>query len=186
MAYDREAERQKMSANLKEKTGKDAAEWGVIAKASGVSKHGEIVAYLKAEHGLTHGYANMVANMLKDEAAPPSDEAAQLEALFKGAKAEMRPVYEKILDTIRALGSDIEVLPMKQYVSVRRSKQFACVKPASATRIDLGIKLKGVASGGRLEEGGFNGMVSHTVKVEGADEVDAELAQWLKQAYEGA
>ncbi len=144
------------------------------------------MAWLKSEHGLGHGYANIVAHAVLEESAPPSDDAAQLDALFKGAKAGVRPLYDRILSVIEGFGDDLVILPMKQYVSVRRSKQFACIKPASATRIDLGIKLKGVPAAGRLQEGGFNGMVSHTVKVESADAVDAELAQWLKQAYDAA
>jgi hypothetical protein len=76
---------------------------------------------------------------------------------------------------------------MKAYVSLKRKKQFALIQPSTATRLDVGIKLKGVEPSGRLEASGkFNEMVSHRVKVASADEVDAELIAWLKQAYEGA
>ncbi|MEM7249668.1 MAG: DUF4287 domain-containing protein, partial [Acidobacteriota bacterium] len=51
-----------MKANLKEKTGKTLAQWVKIAKATGAVKHGEVVKALKTEHGLTHGYANLVAH----------------------------------------------------------------------------------------------------------------------------
>ena len=44
--------------NLEEKTGKSIDAWVAIARGPGKTKHKEIVDYLKAEHGLGHGYAN--------------------------------------------------------------------------------------------------------------------------------
>ncbi len=77
--------------------------------------------------------------------------------------------------------------PKKGYVSYRRSKQFVLVQPSTATRIDVGIQLKGVAPTARLEaSGSFNAMVSHRVRIESLADIDAELRGWLKQAYEGA
>ena len=52
---------QSMIRNLEEKTGKPLAEWVGIARQSGLAKHREILNHLKGEHGLTHGYANLVA-----------------------------------------------------------------------------------------------------------------------------
>ena len=53
--------------------------------------------------------------------------------------------------------------------------------------MDVGLNLKGIAAKGRLEDSGsFNAMVSHRVRIEKADDVDAELVGWLKQAYEAA
>ena len=43
---------QTMVRNLEEKTGKKLVEWTAIAKKSGFAKHGEIVKFLKTEHGL--------------------------------------------------------------------------------------------------------------------------------------
>ena len=75
----------------------------------------------------------------------------------------------------------------KSYVSLRRSKQFALVQPSTRTRVDLGINLKGDDPAGRLEaSGSFNAMVSHRVRLTEADEVDAEVTGWLREAYDRA
>jgi hypothetical protein len=50
-----------MIAGLREKTGKSLEEWLKILRASKLSKHKEFMAVLKNEHGLTHGFANMIA-----------------------------------------------------------------------------------------------------------------------------
>lgn len=72
-------------------------------------------------------------------------------------------------------------------MSVRRSKQFALFQPSTATRMDVGINLKGVAASGRLEaSGSWNAMVTHRVKLASAGDVNAELKAWLKKAYDAA
>ena len=51
-------------------------------------------------------------------------------------------------------------------MSLRRSKQFGLIQPTTATRVDVGLVLKGVAPAGRLEaSGSFNAMVTHRVRV---------------------
>ena len=77
--------------------------------------------------------------------------------------------------------------PKKAYVSLRRSKQFAIVQPSTATRVDLGLNLKGNDATDRLEaSGSFNAMVSHRVRLGSKKDVDAELKGWLKEAFERA
>ena len=72
-------------------------------------------------------------------------------------------------------------------MSLRRSKQFALIQPSTATRVDVGLILKGVEPLGRLEaSGSFNAMFTHRVKVGTPAEVDAELIGWLRRAYDEA
>lgn len=61
------------------------------------------------------------------------------------------------------------------------------MQPSTATRLDIGPSLKNVAPAGRLEpSGSFSAMVTHRVRIGGRDEIDAELAGWLKKAYEAS
>lgn len=177
-----------MVANLKEKTGKALPEWLKIAQRSGFSRHGEIVKFLKDEHELTHGYANLVAHRTLQASAgsaPAGDDL--VEAQYAGAKAALRPIYDALIAEIVRFGGDVEISPKKAYVSLRRSKQFALIQPSTATRVDVGINLKGTAPSGRLEKSGsFNAMVTHRVRVEKKVDVDAELKKWLRQAYDAS
>ena len=179
---------QSMIEGLKAKAGRSLPEWVAIAKKSGGGKHGEIVKYLK-EKGLTHGYANLVAHqMLGSDAVSSAAQGVDLVAeQYAGAKAALRPIYDALLKRVVALGKDVELSPKKAYVSLRRSKQFGLIQPSTATRLDLGLNLKGVSPKGRLEaSGSFNAMCTHRVRLEKVADVDAEVAGWLKQAYEGA
>ena len=49
-----------------ERTGKSIEQWIEIVKDNDFSKHGEIVKFLKQEHSLTHGYANLIARRARD------------------------------------------------------------------------------------------------------------------------
>ena len=44
--------------SIEKKYGRSIAEWQHIIAASGVTKHMEIVGWLKTEHNLGHGHAN--------------------------------------------------------------------------------------------------------------------------------
>jgi hypothetical protein len=58
------------------------------------------------------------------------------------------------------------------------------VRPSAADRIDIGIKLKGVAPAGRLAAAGsWNNMATHRLRISDPNQIDAELVAWLKQAY---
>lgn len=176
-----------MEANIAEKTGKPVSAWVKLARASGLEKHGQIVKFLKTDHGFTHGYANLVAHRALESSADHHADDDLVDTQYSGPKAELRPIYEKILNAVGAFGPDLEVAPKKTYVSLRRKKQFALVQPSTKTRVDIGINIKGKPASGRLQaSGSFNSMVSHRVQLSEAREVDAEVVAWLKEAFEAA
>lgn len=176
-----------MVANLKANTGKTLPQWLAIVKKSGLQKHGEIVKHLKTEHEMTHGYANLVAAKAREQGAPPPASDDMVAKQYSGKKADLKPIYDALIAAIQKLGKDVEIAPKKAYVSLRRSKQFALIQPSTATRVDVGINLKGADPTERLEaSGSFNAMVSHRVRVTKKSEVNAELKRWLKQAYEAS
>jgi predicted transport protein len=177
----------KMEANIAENTGRPVAEWIGVVKQSGLHKHGEIVKFLKTDHGFTHGYANLVAHQALQSSAAHHDDEDLVAAQYAGEKAALKPVYDAIVKAVNSFGADVEIAPKKTYVSLRRKKQFALVQPSTATRLDVGLNLKGIAPSGRLESAdGFNAMCTHRVRVESAGAVDAELVGWLRRAYEAA
>ena len=177
-----------MIANLHEKTGKTLGDWLRIAAETGKAKHGEILAILKKDHGLTHGYANLVARrFLQVENDEPTTGDDLVGALFSGPKAGLKPLYDAVIGAAKSLGDDVEVDPKKSYVSLRRKKQFAIVQPSTAKRLDLGLVLKGVEPKGRLEaSGSFNAMCSHRVRLESVGDLDSEIRDWLKKAYDAS
>jgi len=174
-----------MIDNLEPRTGRSLDSWLALLGPLELTKHAEIVRHLKEQHGVTHGYANLIAAKALER--PPALQGDLVEQAFSGPKAGLRPIYETIAAEVRRFGADVELAPKKGYVSLRRAKQFALLQPSTATRLDVGIQLKGRQPGGRLEaSGSFSAMVSHRVRVGSTAEVDAELIAWLRDAYRAA
>ena len=178
--------------NIEAQSGRSMAEWTRLIQERGLTKHGEIVAWLKSKHGMTHGNANRVALIARDPAAgagraagatPTDDDPAA--ALYTGKKADLRPIHDRVMAIIAGLGP-VEVSPKKGYLSLRRRKQFAMLQPA-ASHVDLGLILPGTPAMGRLEAGGsFNAMFGHRVRLASPEAVDAEVVAWLRVAFEAA
>jgi hypothetical protein len=177
---------QAMIDNLEDRTGRSLAGWFTLLDDQSFEKHGDYLEYLKGKMGVTHGYANLIA--LKHRAATASGSNDDpLEAQYAGAKKGLRSIYDRIAATVEKIGDDVEIAPKKSYVSLRRKKQFALVQPSTKDRVDLGLNLKGEAAGGRLEAAGsFNAMVTHRIRLNTPQDVDAEVKAWLKQAYDAA
>jgi len=171
---------QTMIDNLPEKTGKSLGDWLKLTNSSGLEKHGQIVKMLKSDHGVTHGFANLIAAKTLE-----TDEVVDLVAAqYNGPKADLKPIHDDIVKFAKSLGSDVEIAPKKTSVSLRRKKQFALITPATKTRIDLGLALKGEDAKGRLET--YNAMCSHRVRLESAQDLDSQVKDLIKLAYSRA
>lgn len=175
-----------MEKGLLKATGKDLEYWIKVVKKSNIEKHKEIINFLKIGHGMTYGFANFVALKAKKSDAGSTAPEDLFCSQYKG-KENLKPIYDKIVSAIAKFGNDITITPKKDSVSIIRKKQFALIKPATKTRVDLGLKIKDKAAKGRLENSGpFGSMCSHRVQIMSVKEVDRELSAWLKEAYEGA
>ncbi|TMC05500.1 MAG: DUF4287 domain-containing protein [Chloroflexi bacterium] len=157
--------------NIEATYGRPIESWIELIRASGLTKHNEVVAMLKTEHGMD---------------VPPATGQDPFARLYEGKWAALLPIHERLMAVVSALGEDVEQAPKSGYVSLRRRKQFAMIQPAAA-RVDVGLILKDVPAGGRLERAGsFNPMFTHRVRVAAPDEVDDELAGWVQEAYDRA
>jgi hypothetical protein len=171
--------------NIERTYGKPMGAWIDLVKASGLSRHTDIVAMLKSDYGMTHGAAHRTALLARDAGSPsPADPVG---ALYSGRKAGLRPIHDKLIAVIGEFGDDITQMPKKGYISVRRTKQFAMIQPSTADRVDVGLILKGTDPAGRLESAhGFNALFTHRVRIGSIADIDAELLTWLGNAYRSA
>ncbi len=172
---------QTMIDNMPEKTGKSLNEWKAILKEKSFTKHSEGVKYLKTEHNVTHGFANTIVTLSKEENVSADN---LVDAQYNG-KESLIPIYKKLIDYVESLGSDVTITPKKGSVSIIRKRQFLLIKPATKTRIDLGFKLKDKPTTERLENSGpFGTMCTHRVRLSEASDIDNQLKNWISEAYE--
>ncbi len=177
--------------NIQTKTGKTLEELHDIMQQSGLAKHGEIRAMFQRDLGLGYGDANMLSLALRkmDAETPTSAQTATTDDLvstiYIGGKAGLRPIHAALMAEIEQLGA-FEIAPKKGYLSLRRKKQFAMIGPATNTRVEVGLNMKGLDATTRLVQMPSGSMCNYTVKVTDIAEVDAELVDWIKRAYDSA
>jgi predicted transport protein len=175
-----------MAANLLKNTGKSLADWANFAKHNSKGKHSETVAWLKENYDLGLFFADLIVHKANGTDAGSFSDEELIEQQFKG-KELLRPIFEKLLAAALSLGDDVEVAPKKGYVSLRRKKQFACLRPATRTRFELELILKGQEATGILEAiKGAGAMCTHKIKMEHEREIALEVIQWLQAAYNKA
>ncbi len=172
-------------ANIVASTGRSVDDWTEIVRASGVEKHGQIVAMLKGDHGLTHGNANLLARTVRDAmAGGPASTDELFAAQYGGGKAGLLPIHDAVAAITDGLGSDVERVVQKTGVSYRRARQFLLIQAPSSKRVQLGLNLPVTPPADRVAE--TTGMCSHRVNVTSVDEVDDDLAGWIAESYDAA
>jgi len=172
--------------NIASASGKKLDEWTSLIKNCGFSKHGEIVNFLKTEHGLGHGNANMLVDYANKSHSGFNEDDELLTQQYSG-KQEWKELYDRIITEIEKFGNDIEISPKKAYVSVRRKKQVAILQPSTKKRFDIGLNMKDTPPTGALEPAGsWNTMCTHRIKIEKQEDLTSDVIQWLKDAYQQA
>jgi len=177
---------QTMIENLHKNTGKTLEQWIDIVKKENFGKHGEIIKFLKEQHGFTHGFANLVAHKANETDASSAENQDDLITKQYTGKEHFKPIFDKLISEIQTFGNDIEIAPKISYVSLRRKKQFATLNPTTKTRFEIGINLKGQEPKGKLESEKPNSMCSHKIKLSEIKDIDSEVIEWIKTAYENA
>lgn len=187
---------QKWVAELPEKTGKSLEQWIRLVKAKGPATEPERRDWLKKEHGFGTNAAWWIAERAADKPSAFAEDdpesylmAAEryVEDMFSGAKATLRPIYDKLLQLGLKLGKDVKACPCKTIVPLYRKHVFAEIKPSTQTRIDVGLALKDTKVPKRLiDTGGFakKDRITHRIPITSPAEIDDVVTKWMKVAYE--
>lgn len=98
MPYTNDPQVLSMIDNMPEKTGKSLDEWFEILSDSGLEKHGQMMKLLKGEFGVSHGYANTIVLIYRQQAEGGAlAEDDLVAAQYTGTKASLKPIYEAIV-----------------------------------------------------------------------------------------
>lgn len=185
---------QKWIAELKQKTGRSLEEWLAHIKKAGPKGEKERRAWLKEEYGLGTNTASWLAQRAEgkgEETADPDRylEAAErdVEKMFSGGKANLRPLYDALLKLGLKTGKEAKACPCQTIVPLYRNHVFAQIKPTTQTRIDLGFALGDMKPEGRLiDTGGFakKDRITHRIPITSMEDIDDDVKHWLRVAYD--
>jgi hypothetical protein len=185
--------------SLKGRTGRTLEQWVALTKEQGPAEEAKRREWLKKEHGFGTNNAWWIAERCRDEAQDWMTEgnpesylkaaAVYVEEQYAGKKEGLRPIFERLLKLGRGLGKDVRVCPCKTIVPLYRNHVFAQVKPATNTRVDLGLalaKFAGKIPARLIDTGGKEkkDRITHRIPLGNAEEIDAGVERWLKVAYD--
>ena len=188
------AQVQKWIEELPQKSGRSLDEWIAFTRKSGPPTEKERREWLKREHKLGTNSAAWIAERLEGKGSEEDSAEGYLktaegwvEAQYSDARAEMRPLYEQLLQLGFALGRDVKACPCKTMVPLYRKHVFAQIKPAANTRIDLGLALGNLKTPRRLiDTGGYEkkDRITRRIEIKAKADIDDEVKGWLRKAYE--
>jgi hypothetical protein len=187
---------QAIVANLPANTGKSLEEWIRLLEQSGPAGEKERREWLQKQHRLGGTTAWMIAEAAEGKGLDGIDPNAYLkaapgyvEAMYAGSKAGLRPLHDALVRLGTSLGDDVKVCPCQTIVPLYRHHVFAQIKPTTRTRIDFGLALKGATqplSGRLVDTGGLKkgDRITHRIPIGALEEIDAEVKEWARVAYD--
>jgi hypothetical protein len=187
---------QAIVANLPSRTGRSLEEWARLAQEEGPAGEASRREWLRQTHGLGGPTAWIIAERAEGKESHDTDPELYLkdatvfvEAMYAGPKAALRPLHDALIALGRSLGPDVKVCPCKTIVPLYREHVFAQIKPTTRTRIDFGLALKGAEKrlpSRLIDTGGMakGDRITHRIPIERVEEIDDELREWLRTAYE--
>jgi hypothetical protein len=185
---------QKWIGELKQKTGRTLDEWLKHIKKEGPADEKERRAWLKEKHGLGTNTAWWLGERSVGKGAEAGDPdlylesaARDVEKMFSGGKAHLRPIYDVLLKLGLKTGTEAKACPCQTIVPLYRNHVFAQIKPTTQTRIDMGFALGDMKPKGRLiDTGGFakKDRITHRIPITSLSDIDDEVKHWLKVAYD--
>ena len=187
---------QKWVAELKGRTGRSLEEWVELINDKGPKDEKARRDWLKSKHKLGTNSAYWLAERACGKGLEDSDPGAYLdaavgyvEAQYSGARSALRPIYDRLLLIGRSLGSDVKACPCKTIVPLYRAHVFAQIKPATHSRVDLGLCLmrhKGKLPKRVIDTGGpaKKDRITHRIAISSPAGIDQEVRSWLQVAYD--
>jgi hypothetical protein len=178
---------ERAKARLSEATGRSFEDWVGAARKRGFSNMREAADWLEGQHeairGMTANWIGYAATMAH---ADYEDPEPLVDALYAGSHEALRPLHERVVDEMLALGSDVIVTACKTMVPVYRTHVFAEMRPVEGA-VEVELALGDVRPAGRLERAS-NRMpgdrLTHRVRVRAPADLDAQFRGWLGAAYE--
>jgi hypothetical protein len=182
--------------NLPKTTGKPLDEWVRLVKKSAPAEERACTEWLKKQHKLGGTTASMIALHAFGTNSEDTDPKAYLrkapqwvEAMYEGPKSALRPIHDALIELGLSMGDDVKVCPCQTIVPLYRNHVIAQIKPTTRTRIDFGLALKGAKKKlpkRLIDTGGLqkNDRITHRFPITSIDEIDDQVEDWLRIAYD--
>jgi hypothetical protein len=168
-----------VSESLAERTARPLAEWVALVQASGIDPldQNAVRRWLRTEHGVPQNSQWAIADAAARAAGWIRPGVAEyIDSQYTGAKAALRPIYDRLAAAIEDFGDDVSV--------EGRGRQFAAVAAATRDRVDLGLRFTDPPAADRLQPASGPGQATHKIALHSVGDVDDQVLHLLRLAYE--
>lgn len=176
-----------VTRSMKARTGHTLEEWVGLVRATGIDPldQNAVRRWLKQEHGVPQNSQWAIADAAARAAGwqPPSTDQ-YIDEQYAGRKAGLRPVFDRLRRVIEALGDDVRIEGRGTYTPFVRHRQFAAVAPATATRVDVGLRFADPPASPLLTPANAPGPATHRLSLGSVGDVTPEVERLLRLAYE--
>src|SRR5690606_35237699 len=135
-----------VTESMRARPGRTLEEWVSLVAASGIDPldQNAVRRWLKREHGEAQNTQWAIAD--PDPSAggwlgPETEE--YIDQQYSGAKAALRPIFDRLRAVIEALGDDVTVEGRSTYTPFVRRRQFVAIAAATRSRVDVGLRYTG-------------------------------------------
>jgi predicted transport protein len=176
-----------VSQSLGARTGRSLEQWLALVRSSGLDPldQAAVRGWLRREYGVPQNSQWAIADAAAKAAGwVPPTVSEYVDRQYAGAKAALRPVYDALAAAIGALGGDVTVEGRGTYIPFVRGRQFAAIAAAARDRIDLGLRFTDPPDTARLQPGGGLAQATHKLSLRTVQDIDAEVLNLLRTAYE--
>ncbi len=177
-----------VASSMRERTGRSLEEWVAEVERRGPDPLDQraVRAWLRDEHGVPQNSQWAIAFAAAERAGwVRPDVEGYIDAQYAGAKAGLRPIFDRLRAVAEALGDDVSVEGRGGYTPFVRRRQFAAVRAATRTRVDLGLRFERAPASALLAVARSGpGQSTHKVGLASVGDVTPEVESLLREAYE--
>lgn len=176
-----------VSASMKERTGRTVEEWVELVQSTDLDPLDQktVRRWLKSEHEVPQNSRYAIAHAAARDAGwtPPTVEE-HVDRQYGGPRGQLRPIFDRLLEILDGLGDDVVVEGRSSYIPFVRRRQFAAVRAATRTRVDVGLRFVEAPVSPLLEPATAPGQATHKLSLTSVDDVTSEVENVLRVAYE--
>ena len=175
-----------VTASMKKRTGHSLQEWVDLVLASGIDPldQNSVRRWLKSEHGVLQNSQWAIATAAARAAGweTPTDEE-YVNQQFQGAKADLRPIFDRLRKIIQGFGKDVQMEGRATYIPFSRHRQFAAIAAATRSRVDVGLRYTKAPKSALLVVANAPGKATHKISLTSVAAINKEVESLLKAAY---
>lgn len=168
---------------LEKRTGVGVDAWKRRIMKEGLDDEASLRAWLTSQGVTGYGQSLLVMEQFgyPDFLLATADEL--IDAQYED-RPGLRPIFDAIIAAAMRLGK-VTVQARKTYVSlVSPRRTFARIQATTKGRVDLGLRIEGVAPGGRLLPSRIHETMPLQIGLSTLADIDDEVVRWLRRAYD--